>query len=212
MIFTPAATRSSATACAALPRHGEHAHHHAVGRHHGVELVVVADRQVAESAADPARVDVEDRRDAEAVVGEHAGRRDRLPEVSGAEQGDVVLPGGPQDLPDLLDQRVDVVADPALAELAEPGQVAADLGGIDVGVLGDRLRGDAGLPHLLGLCQHLEIAGEPRGDPEGEAVSGHGAGLFRRDFVTFRRKLRPGMARSQVPIGAKGRDLTVISG
>jgi hypothetical protein len=39
--------------------------------------------------------------------------------MAGAEQRDVVLAGGPQDLADLRDERVDVVADAALAELPE---------------------------------------------------------------------------------------------
>jgi hypothetical protein len=67
------------------------------------------------------------------VVGEHVRAGDRLAEVAGAEQRDVVLAGGAQDLADLRDQRIDVVAHAALAELAEAGQVAADLGRVDVG-------------------------------------------------------------------------------
>src|SRR5205823_4870172 len=92
----------------------------------------VADGRVADLLADLAAVDVEDRDHAEAMVGEDVRRGDRLAEVAGAEERDVVLAGGPQDLADLRDQRVDVVADAALAELAEPRQVAADLRRVDV--------------------------------------------------------------------------------
>ena len=98
-------------------------------------------------------------------------RGDRAAEVAGAEQGDVVLAAGPQDLADLGDQRVDVVADAALAELAEARQVAADLRGVDVGVLRQLLRGDRLLAHLAGLRQHLQVARQARGDAQGEAVS-----------------------------------------
>ena len=105
------------------------------------------------------------------MVGEDVRAGDRLPEMAGAEQRDVVLAGGPQDLADLLDQRLDVVAHPALAELAEAGQVAADLGRVDVGVVRELLRGDRALAHLPGLGQHLEVAGEPRRDPERESIA-----------------------------------------
>src|SRR6476620_8165387 len=49
---------------------------------------------------------------------------------AGADEHDVVLSRRPQDLADLGDQVVDVVAHAALAELAEAGQVAPDLGGV----------------------------------------------------------------------------------
>ena len=54
------------------------------------------------------------------MVGEDVRRGDRLAEVAGAEQRDVVLAGGAQDLADLRDERVDVVAHAALAELPKP--------------------------------------------------------------------------------------------
>ena len=69
---------------------------------------------------------VEQGDDAEAVVGEDVRTGDRLAQIARPEQRDVVLAGGAQDLADLRDERVDVVADPALAELAEAGQVAPD--------------------------------------------------------------------------------------
>ena len=115
-------------------------------------------------------VGVEDRHDAEAVVGEDVRGGDRLAEVAGAEQRDVVLAAGAQDLADLRDERVDVVADAALAELAEAGQVAADLRRVHVRVLGELLRGDRLLAHLAGLGQHLQVAGEARGDAQRQAV------------------------------------------
>jgi hypothetical protein len=56
------------------------------------------------------------------------------------------------------------MADPILAgsvaELAEPGQVAADLGRVHVRVLTDLLRRDRVAAHLLGLGEHLEIPGK----------------------------------------------------
>ena len=81
-----------------------------------------------------------------------------------------MLARGAEDLADLRDQRLDVVADPALAELAEAGEVAADLGRVDVGVLGELLRGDRVAAHLARLGQHLQVAREARGDAQREAV------------------------------------------
>ena len=94
-----------------------------------------------------------------------------MPEVPGADQRDVVLAGRAQDLADLGDERLDVVADPALAELAEAGEVAADLGGVDVGVVGELLRGDRLLAHLLGLREHLQVARQARRDAERQALA-----------------------------------------
>src|ERR671932_648057 len=100
-----------------------------------------------------------------AVVGEDVARGDRAAEVARAEQRDVVLAARAQDLADLRDERVDVVAHPALAELAEAGEVAADLRRVHVRVLGELLRGDRLLAHLARLGQHLQVARQARGDP-----------------------------------------------
>ena len=173
MIFTPASTSSSASGWAAARRHREHADD---------DVLVLDDlargprrrgpRWPPTFVADLARVGVEDRHDAEAVVGEDVRGGDRLAEVAGAEQRDVVLAGGPQDLADLRDERVDVVADAALAELAEARQVAADLRRVDVRVVGELLRGDRLLAHLLGLREHLQVAREARRDAERQPRGG----------------------------------------
>ncbi len=134
----------------------------------------VADRLRPDALADLLRVGVEDGDDAEAVVGEDVARRDGPAEVARAEQRDVVLAGRPEDLADLRDERLDVVADPALAELAEAGQVATDLGRVDVRVVAELLRGDRLLAHLLGLREDLQVAGEAGGDAERQAVGAAG--------------------------------------
>ena len=101
MIFTPAATRSSASPCAAAVGHREHADDDVLLLDDRAQLVVVAHDVLADALADLGRVGVEDRDDAEAVVGEDLGGGDRAAEVPGAEQRDVVLARGPQDLADL---------------------------------------------------------------------------------------------------------------
>ncbi len=63
-----------------------------------------------------------------------------------------------QDLADLGHERLDVVADAALAELAETGEVPPDLGRVDVRVVRELLGGDRLLAHLLGLREHLQVS------------------------------------------------------
>src|SRR5918995_2947212 len=152
---------------------GEHADHDVLLADHPLEIVVRPHREVvADLAADLARVLVEQRDDAEAVVGEDVRPGDRLAEVSRAEQGDVVLARGPQDLPDLRDERVDVVAHAPLAELAEAGQVPADLGGVDVRVVRQLLGRDRLAPHLLRLGQDLQVSRQSGSDAERQPLGG----------------------------------------
>ena len=73
------------------------------------------------------------------MIGEDLRACDRLPEMAGTEQRDVVLGRRVQDRPDLLDQKVNVVSHPALAELAEAREVAPDLRRVDVGVVRELL-------------------------------------------------------------------------
>ena len=138
--------------------HREHADDDVLLLHDRLDVVGVADLDAVDVLPHLAAIGVEDRHHAEAVVGEDVRRGDRAAEVAGAEQRDVVLPAGAQDLADLRDQRVDVVADAALAELAEARQVAPDLGRVHVRVLGQLLAGDRLLAHLARLREHLQVA------------------------------------------------------
>ena len=92
---------------------------------------------------------------------------------------------------------VDVVADAALAELAEPREVAADLRRVDVRVVGDLLRGDAVLAHLLRLRQNLEVPAQPRRDAHRQPIR-HRL-LLASQFVTA-----ASHSASRVPCGAPG--------
>ena len=100
------------------------------------QATVVADGNVANRPPHLVGVGVEDGRDVDPVLGEDGRARDRLSEPARADQGDVVLSLSPQDLADLAEERIDVVADPALPEFAECREVAPDLGRIDVRVVG----------------------------------------------------------------------------
>ena len=139
-----------------------------------------ADRDAAQLGADLRGVVVEDRDDVEAVVGEDRRAGDRLAEPARADERDVVLARGAQDAADLGDQRVDVVADAALAELAERREVAPDLRRVDVRVLGDVLRRDGAATHLLGLRQHLQVARETRCNADRETFAHWGTPAIRR--------------------------------
>jgi hypothetical protein len=152
-------------------RHGEDADDDLLLGDDPLELAEVAHLEAADLCADDRRVDVEHGDDLEAVVGEDVGAGDRLAEVADAEEGDVVLAGGAQDLADLPHQRLDVVADATLAELAEAREIAADLGRVDVGVVGEFLGGDRLAAHLAGLGQHLQVTREAGGDAKREALA-----------------------------------------
>src|SRR4029453_5546441 len=104
---------------------------------------------------------VEHGRDVDPVLGEDRRARDRLAQAAGADERDVVLALGPEDAADLPEQAVHAVADPALAELPERREIAADLRRVDVRVVGDLLRRDPVLAHLPGLSEHLEVAAQP---------------------------------------------------
>ena len=170
MIFTPEATRSSAADCAADAGTASTPTMMFLSRTAVRQLAVLADHDVADRVADLRRILVEDGGDVDAVLREDRRARDRLAEPARADERDVVLPLRAQDLADLAEQRVDVVADAALAELAERRQIAPDLSRVDVRVLRDLLRGDALLSHLSRLRQHLEVPGQTSRDTDRQAV------------------------------------------
>src|SRR5207237_10738644 len=88
------------------------------------DVVHRADPQLPHALADLLRVDVEDGGDVDPVLGEDGRARNRASQAAGTDERDVVLALRAQDLPDLLEQRVRAVADPALAEAAEGGEIA----------------------------------------------------------------------------------------
>src|ERR671915_76301 len=156
MIFTPASTRSSATPWAA-----------SVGT--ARTPTTTSSSRITRSRSSYGRTTRFSFTLVPTLAGEDVRPGDRLAQVAGAEQGDVVLARAAEDLADLRDERVHVVAHAALAELAEAGQVAADLGRVHVRVVGQLLRGDGLATHLLRLGQDLEIAREAGGNAPRQA-------------------------------------------
>ena len=86
-------------------------------------------------------------------------------------------------------QLLDVVADAADAELAEVGEILANLRRVEVKLLGQRLRGDR--PHA-GRVERVEAAQVDR-QPVGRELGNRLGGAARRRnraFVRFLHKLR----------------------
>ncbi len=157
-----------------LGGHGEHADDDVVLPDRLAQLAVGLNREppdATDRVAGLVGIRVENDGDVDPVLGEDRRAGDRLAEPARADERDVVLPLRAQDLADLAEQRVDVVADAALAELAEGREVAADLGGVDVRVVRDLLRGNPVLAHLLGLRQNLQVAGETRSNTHRQPIS-----------------------------------------
>ena len=105
---------------------------------------------------------VEQRDDLEPVVAEPAVVGERQAEVAGADDRDADAAVEPEDLPQVAPQLLDVVADAADAELAEIGQVLPDLRGVQVELLGQRLRGDG--PDAARRRARSGSAGRPTAD------------------------------------------------
>ena len=104
------------------------------------------------SLADLVAHRVEERRDLEAFLAEPRVVREREPEIAGAHDGDGDVPIEAEDLPQVPAQLLDVVADAAHAELAERREVLADLRGVEVKLLGQRLRGHGRAPPRHPAC------------------------------------------------------------
>src|SRR5207245_10104810 len=82
-------------------------------------------------------------------------------DVPGADQGDLPSAIQPQDQPDFLPEPGDAVAQPALPEIPEVGEVLPNLGGGDPALVGEALRRDGAVAFNFQLFQHAVIAGEP---------------------------------------------------
>ena len=80
--------------------------------------------------------------DLEAFLAEAGVVGERQAEVAGAHDRDAQLAIEAEDLPQVPAQVLDVVADAADAELAEIREVLANLRGVEVELLGQRLRRD----------------------------------------------------------------------
>ena len=98
------------------------------------------------------------------IVGE------REAEVAGAHDRDAQLPIEAEDLAQMPLQIADVVADAADAELAEVREVLADLRGVQVELLGERLRRDRPDAGVLELVEAAQVDRQPVGGELGDLI------------------------------------------
>ena len=101
----------------------------------------------------------------------------REAEVARAHDGDAQLAIEPEDLAQVALQVPDVVADAAHAELAEVGQVLADLRGVQVELLGQRLRRDRPDARAVEHIQAAQVDGQAVGGELGNLVAAWLAGV-----------------------------------
>ena len=100
------------------------------------------------------------------MISEDVGGTDRLAEVAGAEERDVLLRTGLKNLANFVGERIDVVSNAALAELAEAREITANLRAVNARVLRELLRRERLTARLLCLRQDLEIAREACSDAQ----------------------------------------------
>ena len=114
---------------------------------------------------------VEERDDGEAFLPESRIVGEREPEVAGAEDRDAHRPIESEDRPQVPLQLLDVVADAADAELAEVRQVLPNLGGVELELLGQRLRGDRLDAGRVERVQAAKVDRQPPGGELGDLVA-----------------------------------------
>ena len=120
-----------------------------------VELLHRVDLDAAVAPAVQLRVGVEHGDDLESLLDESLVADERLAEVADADDRAAAGAVGAEDALDLLDERIDAVADPRQAELAEVGQVLAHLRGREPQVAGELARGDG---RAVVVAQRLQPA------------------------------------------------------
>src|SRR6185295_18002175 len=109
-------------------RHGDDGDADAFAPRDFLEIVDVVDRHAAARLlADLLAQVVEQRRDLEAFLAEPGIVGEREPEIAGAHDRDAQLAVETENLPEMALEIADVVADAADAELAEVGEVLANL-------------------------------------------------------------------------------------
>ena len=129
----------------------------------------VVDRDTpARLLADLGALIVEERRNLESLLAEAGIVGEREAQVAGAHDGDAQPSIQAEDLPQIPLEILDVIADATHAELAEVRQILADLGRVQMKLLGQGLRRDrtdAGVLELVEAAQvHRESVGGELGD------------------------------------------------
>ena len=131
-----------------------------VDRHAAARLLADLRRSSVSNSAD----------DLEAFLAEARIVGQRQPEVAGAHDGDAQLAIEAEDLPQVALQVADVVADAAHAELAEVREVLANLRGVQVKLLGERLRRDRPDAGIFERVQAAQVDRQPVGRELGDLI------------------------------------------
>jgi hypothetical protein len=170
---TPAATRRSQTSWAAVAGVAMMPMAHLLLLDHAVQVVDVVDGQLAQHLADLAGVGVQEGGDPEAALGEAPVVGQGVAEVADPDDRHRPVLLQPELAADLVDQVLDVVADPPGAVGAEVGQVLADLGRVHPGGVGELVGGDPVGPPLGHVDQAAQVDGQA-GDGRFRNTVSHG--------------------------------------
>ena len=128
---------------------------------------------------------VEQRDDLEPFVAEAGIVGERQPEIAGAHDRDAHATVEAENLPQVAAQLLDVVADAADAELAEVREVLADLRGVEVELLGQRLRRHRAHAGRVERVQAAQVDRQPVGRQLGNRLGRRRAPATGRLFAFF---------------------------
>ena len=152
-------------------RHRNHGDVEPILARHASQLLDVVDRHAAPRLVPDLLVcGVEERRNLEAFLPESGVVRERQAEIAGAHDRHAQPPIESQDLPQVPPQFLHVVAHAADAELPEVRQVLANLRGVQVELLGQRLRRDRLDSGGVECVQAAQVDREPVGRQLGDLV------------------------------------------
>ena len=170
--FTPAADDLIQHRLRRFGRHGDYGDIDPFLADDALELADVVDGHAAPRlVADFGIGHVEERRDLEAFATKTGIVGQGQAEVAGAHHRDAEFSVKAQNLPEVALEILDVVSDAADAELAKIGQILADLCGVQVELLRQRLRGN-GLDAVgFELCQAAQVNRQTIGGELGDLLS-----------------------------------------
>ena len=141
--------------------YGEHRHVGVIVGDIFLQLVHGADSDAADLRAHKGGRDVKGGVDAEAYLIKIKVLQQRVAQVAGADDDDLVAAVDAQNVADLGAQLRHVVTVALLAEFAEAAEILADLGGGDVHLCAQRVGGDADNTLVIQVVQIAVIAGKP---------------------------------------------------
>ena len=140
--------------------HGEHRHVGVVVGHIFFQFVHGADGDAADVRADQGGGDIKGGVNAETDLVKVEVLQQRVAQVAGADDNELVAAVDAQNVADLGTQLRHVVAVALLAEFAEAAEILTDLGGRDVHFRTQRVGGDADDALVIQVVQIAVVAGE----------------------------------------------------